>query len=582
MASRVAPHGRTDSSRLAFVPSLLHASRVHAERPIAAARVLLAVSSLFAIWLDPAEPQRYVTATYSVLVVYVVYSICVLPLAWRLRTTLHFGLAAQLIDIVVFSLLQFVTLGPSSPFFVYFAFSVCCGALRWDWRGTLATAVIVFLVYLLLGAWVMYTLPAPAFELNRFIIRAVYLAVLSSLLLFLGHHELRLRAEIERLARWPALGAIEPSAVAERVLEHAATIVGANRALAVWEGDDEPWVYVACWDSSSSTMVKLAAGEVSPIVSESLNSVAFWCPDPQSESTVVHVVNGRTESKQRASPINAVLLAHVGPFGVVSAPFETGRLAGRVFFSDVGTPVPEIIPLTEVVAREIGATIDHAYSAQRQRSIAAGEERIRVARDLHDGVLQSLTGIRLELQAMAASADSDAPGTTHDRLIAIERALAIEQRELRFFIEGLKPAAIAAATRSLDEALMRVRERLAMEWKVPVAIRVAAQTIVPLELERAIASMVHEAVVNALKHADPSRVSVDVHTGGDAIRIIVADDGRGFAFQGRHDHRTLVGMDACPASLRERIESLGGELTIESARTGSRVEISLPAMAGRT
>src|SRR5438034_8391626 len=98
MIRRVAPHSRADSSRLAFVPSLLHASRVHAERPIAAARVLLAVSALFAIWLDPAEPQRYVAATYSVLVVYVIYSLCVLPLAWRPRILRHFGLATHLID----------------------------------------------------------------------------------------------------------------------------------------------------------------------------------------------------------------------------------------------------------------------------------------------------------------------------------------------------------------------------------------------------------------------------------------------------------------------------------------------------
>src|SRR5438093_2520181 len=201
MARDMVSDGSGEPPGIAVVPALFHASRVHAERPIAATRVLLGVSSLFAIWLDPAEPQRYVHATYILLGVYVVYSLAILPFAWRRRTARHFGLTTHLIDIAVFSLLQFVTLDPSSPFFVYFVFSVCCGALRWDWRGTLATAVLVFISYLLMGAWMMETLPASTFELNRFIIRTVYLAVLSSLLLFLGHHELRLRAEIERLAR---------------------------------------------------------------------------------------------------------------------------------------------------------------------------------------------------------------------------------------------------------------------------------------------------------------------------------------------------------------------------------------------
>jgi signal transduction histidine kinase len=391
----------------AMVPSLLHALRVHAERPIAVARVALAAASLLAVWLDPAEPQRYVAATYSVLIVYVLYSLAVLPFAWRRDTTRHFGLVTHLADVAVFSLLQVVTLGPSSPFFVYFVFSVCCGALRWDWRGTLATAALVFVSYLVMGAWMAGTLPPAAFELNRFIIRAVYLAVISSLLLVLGHHEIRLR------------------------------------------------------------------------------------------------------------------------------------------------------------------------------SLAAREERIRLARDLHDGVLQSLTGIRLELQALAGAA-FDAAEPARDRLLALERALALEQRELRFFIEGLRPGGIAAAARSLDEALTRVRERIAMEWKVPVEIRVAPQTSVTYDHEVAIAAMVHEAVVNALKHGEPSRVAVNVRTGGDAIHIVVADDGRGFGFEGRHDRGTLVQMNACPASLRDRLESLGGNLTVESSRAGTRVEISLPLVTAGT
>jgi signal transduction histidine kinase len=566
---------------MAIVPGLFHASRVHAERPIAIARVLLSVSSLFAIWLDPAEPQRYVAATYSLLVAYVVYSLAVLPFARRHHTARHFGLITHLVDVSVFSLLQLVTLGPSSPFFVYLVFSVCCGALRWDWRGTLATAALVFASYLLMGAWMMITLGPTTFELNRFIIRAVYLAVISSLLLFLGHYEISLRGEIERLARWPAVTDIDHGAVPERVLAHAASVVGASRAVAVWDGDEEPWVYMATWNASASSLVKLAPDEVDPFVAQGLETVAFWCDDPQTEHAIVRVIDGRAVSEEWASPIHRVLLSHIGPFGVVSAPFRTGLLSGRVFFSDVGMPAPEMIPLTEVAAREIGATVDYVYSTRQQRGIAASEERIRLARDLHDGVLQSLTGVRLELQGMAASAASDAPQTMRDRLLAIERALAIEQRELRFFIEDLKPATVAAAIRSLDDTLTRVRDRIAMEWKVPVSVRVAPQTTVPHDLEQAIALMVHEAVVNALKHADPSRVSVDVRTEDGAIQIVVVDDGRGFKFQGRYDHRTLASMNACPESLRERIESLGGNLIIESGRTGSRLEISVPVMAGR-
>jgi signal transduction histidine kinase len=562
------------------VSSHFHASRVQVERPIAVARVSLAVTSLFSFWLDSTEPPRYVTAAYSLLIMYGGYSLAILPFAWRSHTARHFGLATHVIDIITFSLLQFVTRGPSSPFFLYFVFSIFCGALRWDWRGTLATAVAVFVSYLVMGAWVVLTPGLAPFEMDRFIIRAVSLAVASSLLLYLGHHEIRLRAEIERLARWPVVPGVDIRVAAERVLAHGASIVGASRALAIWDGGEEPWIYVASWSGSTSSLAKLAPDEINPVVAHGLHAASFWCANPQTQTTVVRVVNGRAASEEWASPIHRVLLSHIGTSDVVSAPFETDRLSGRVFFSDVGTQVPEMFPLTEVVAREIGATIDNLFATRQLRSIAASEARLRLARDLHDGLLQSLTGVRLELQAMAASTSTDAPETTRERLVAIERALAIEQQELRFFIEDLKPATIAPATRALDDTLTRVRDRIAMEWKVPISVKVAPQISVPYDLEQAIGLMVHEAVVNALKHAEPSRVSVDVHTDNGAIRIMVSDDGRGFAFHGRYDHRALARMNACPESLHDRIESLGGDLTIESGRTGSRVEISLPIMAG--
>src|SRR5581483_11830368 len=88
---------------------------------------------------------------------------------------------------------------------------------------------------------------------------------------------------------------------------------------------------------------------------------------------------------------------------VTSVHFETGATSGRLFFVPLGAPAEELAPLADVVAREIGVSLDQLNVSQRLREIAASEERIRLARDLHDGVLQSLTGIRLELRAVAST-----------------------------------------------------------------------------------------------------------------------------------------------------------------------------------
>ena len=65
-------------------------------------------------------------------------------------------------------------------------------------------------------------------------------------------------------------------------------------------------------------------------------------------------------------------------------------------------------------------------------------------------------------------------------------------------------------------------------------------------------------------------------TEGDQVRVIVADDGRGFRFHGHYDHATLAEMKLGPVTLKERIVSLGGSLSIDSSESGARLEIVLP------
>lgn len=87
---------------------------------------------------------------------------------------------------------------------------------------------------------------------------------------------------------------------------------------------------------------------------------------------------------------------------------------------------------------------------------------------------------------------------------------------------------------TLADRLQALRERVALEWKVPVTIRI---TPVPFALSaalhQAVPLMAHEAIVNAVKHAHPTRIAVDVQIDDGVLRMIVSDDGSGFAFRGR-------------------------------------------------
>jgi len=214
--------------------------------------------------------------------------------------------------------------------------------------------------------------------------------------------------------------------------------------------------------------------------------------------------------------------------------------------------------------------------AEQSRELAVRKARVRMSRDLHDGILQGLTGIRLEIHDIAE--DDELPRDIHARLLATERALSIEQRGLRRLIDEMNPkTAIRGGAETLDGALRRKVARMSAEWKTPITVHVMPSDLaVPPPLEQAIALMCQEATINALKHAHPSRVSISVAASDGEVRLTVVDDGRGFPFSGRFDHDALVEEDLGPVTLRERASAMNGRLAVESGTRGSRVEITLP------
>jgi hypothetical protein len=117
-----------------------YSPQIRAERLIAAGRTVLAVSSLFGVWLDPTEPGKHARVAYSLLAAYVVYSALLALQAWRTRDPGgRERVVTHVIDLAFFSLFVYFTAGPASPFTTYFVFSMVCATLRWRWRSQTAS-----------------------------------------------------------------------------------------------------------------------------------------------------------------------------------------------------------------------------------------------------------------------------------------------------------------------------------------------------------------------------------------------------------------------------------------------------------
>jgi signal transduction histidine kinase len=554
------------------------------ERLIGAGRIVLAVSSLFAVWLDPSEPAKYADIAYGLLAAYVAYSVLValavarseaVPTGWRLTT--------HAVDLVFFSLFIYFTAGPSSPFMAYFVFALVCATLRWQWRGTLWTAIASLVAYLGAGLYFGEVLRDPDFELHRFIIRAVYLAVLAVLLGYLGTHEARIRDEMAALAVWPREAESDAHSVLGEVLPYAGGMFGVSEVLAVWTEGDEPWLHLAAWRDGRLVRSREAPDTYEPLVAEPLAETAFLCSDLAQAPPGVLIAGSGRPGRWRGQPLHPELARRFPAASVLSAPLRGEAITGRLFFLGGRGMTADELLLAEVVAAVVRERLEHLHLTERLRHAAATEERIRLARDLHDGVLQSMTGVALRLQAVRRQLEEE-PVAARESLEEIQRLIALEQRDLRFFIQELKPASLqelggtAGDGLELVGRLEELAQRIEREWDLRVKLDAGGLARpVPEPLGREVYHLVREALINAARHGEASSVVVRLAALSPAeMAITVTDDGRGFPFHGRYADGALAELNLGPKSLRERVAALRGTLTVESSPAGASVGIVLP------
>jgi signal transduction histidine kinase len=552
-----------------------------AERLIAAGRVVLAGFSLLAIWLEPTEPTRYAQLTYTILLMYLFYAVVLALVTWLIDVfPLRTHIISHVLDMMVFAAIMFFTEGPASPFFAYFVFSLVCAALRWQWRGTLWTAVVALATASTMALYPTHLFREPNFELKHFIIRIVYLAVVAGLLGFLGVHEQKLRSVLSRLAAWPRTIPAEVASVVREMLEHAAGILESPRMLLVWEEEGEPQLHLALWSPGDFQYTREPPGLFGSQVAEPLAGTSFICHDARSPSATVMHKTPAGLNRWQGTSLHPGLQERFSIRSVLSLTLLGAYLKGRLFALDKPGMTSDDLVQGEIVANEVLDRLDHFYLLKQFQQGAAAEERIRLARDLHDGLLQSLTGAALQLETVQRLMEAD-PQKARQRLLEIQRLIAAEQRDLRSQIRELKPtpSGLPVVDSSLAGRLEELGERIRRHWGLQVQMKVNLAQLegpIPGSLAQGIYFIVHESMVNAARHSRASAVWVDLAVEENQVRIMVSDNGRGFTFRGQYDHHALIKMNLGPVTLKERIASLGGTLGIESSDFGARLEIILP------
>jgi signal transduction histidine kinase len=546
---------------------------------LAISRVILVTFSLLAIWLDPSEPAKYAQITYRLLAGYVIYAVFLALLAWHPDALLvRLRLLTHVVDLLLFSVLMYFTEAPSSPFFVYFVFSLVSATLRWQWRGVLWTAAVALAMSIGMSMYAANILHDPAFKLHQFIIRSVYLMVIAALLVYVGSYEQRLSNELAELAAWPHTVTEELHLLVREILEYAANILDAPRALIVWQKPGQSRFSLMLWPHDASQWNCESSIKCEPLVAALPATANFLCPDAQASMPTVLYSSSAGFQRWQGVPLHPELRERFAIGAVLSLGLPGDTVEGRLFLLDKLGMTSDDLVLGAIVAREVVARLEQFYLLQQLQEAAAAEERIRLARDLHDGVLQSLAGAALQLEAVRQLLTQDPP-TAQQRLLDLQRQLTVEQRDLRLLIQQLKPTRLNSSETDF-ELVARLHElgvQIERQWGVSVVVRIGPPVgEISLALARHLYFVVHEAVINAARHAHATGVNVTVVVEDTQVCITVADNGRGFPFHGQYDLATLTALNRGPVMLKERIASLDGSLVLVSTDAGSRLSITLP------
>jgi GAF domain-containing protein len=374
------------------------------------------------------------------------------------------------------------------------------------------------------------------------------------------------RAELGRLAeeqaalrRVATLVAREasPTEVFSAVTEELGRLLRADIAALVRLEHDNTAIVVAAWSEGEGDQVPV--GTLIQLEDESVAAMVLRTGQA-----------ARADSPEHASGSVASLVRRLGVTSTVGAPIVVeGRLWGGM---SVSSKQPEplatdtesrIADFAELVATAIAnAEARTELTASRVRIVAAADEtRRRIERDLHDGIQQRLVSLGLELRLAESTASAELEGAR--RTIArVAGELDGVTEELREISRGIHPAILSEG--GLGPALRTLARRSA----IPIAFGGVIDQRLPEPIEVAAYYVVSEALANATKHGNASRVDIEATARESSLRLSIRDDGDGGADPARGSG--LVG-------LRDRVEALGGTIDVKSpVGVGTAVVVALP------
>jgi signal transduction histidine kinase len=572
------------------------------ERWLATARVALTIAAEFALLMEPERGFVYSRWLHWLLIVYLAHAVVVLLLVrFRPQSTRAFRLVVHAIDIVWPVLISLFASAQHGPFFLFFVFVMAAAAYRWGLWETVGTAVIA--VALLeaeayavqaglehvVDRWLhMAHLPRLGVSVReldpqQLFMSSVYLVVLGFLLGYMSENQKKVRAERAVITRVLSSTRVEAglTGTMQQILAEVMSIFGATRVLSASQEANSYRVFLA-------EVNRGAGGEVlrwREAIPETEKAYIFDTPadviyatrNGDGFRTVLLDRDGVRLRDGGAEFLDGLARAEKFDTVVSVSVLFGAEWTGRVFLFDpalMGDPEEEMRFLQEF-AQQVGPAIYNVYLMRRLRERAGALERARFARELHDGAIQSLIAVEMQLDVLRRQSGTQAP-VVNAELGRIQQLLREEVLKLRELMQAMKSFAVDAdrVLGFISDTVERFRREtgIAAEFSSELERVDLAQKGC-----RELARIVQESLVNVRKHSGAHHVLVRLAQRAGNLQLTIEDDGKGFSFSGRLSDRELELSGKGPAVIRERVRLLAGELAIESTPGhGARLEVRIP------
>ncbi len=560
-------------------------------RTLAISRLFLSLCALALSLFEPGGNRALLQLFFAAFTLYSLAAF--LALDWKPDAGFRFRLLFGLADIAGLATLAVLAGGSSGAFFVLALFILCNTAYHWGLRAAVGTGILMGAM--LFAGHAVHALYAHSQSiiwdsafLRGSLIPFAYVLVACALVAF-GAMEIR-KLHSERMAIARVLGNIKPNAgmkpTLSRVCADLLAIFGARRILLVVHEKSGGKVHLVEAEPYNPEESVLRIEEIDE---DQCDCYLFHEPGRTWAMDTEQLLQGKSSPalvldpqkwRVRDVPVEPpVGFLSVHPCKLLLAhsfdPRPEWGFRTFIMDPDAGLSRGTGLQFLYKMSSRVWPALFELYLARRSRHRAAQLERASLARELHDGVIQSLVTVDLKLQSLRNGKGGNGDGVSA-KLENIQEYLRSEVRSLRNLMQRLRRPDVdpGECVQALRSAASQFQEDSGItarfeSWVEEVAL--------PPRICGEMLRIVQEALVNVRKHSAAHSVEILLRESDHSYALEIKDDGDGFDFQGRLSLQDLEAQGKGPEILKERVRLVAGDLAIDSTPgQGTRLEITIP------